>query len=229
MNISFFCPICQAPISHEERICGDCARKLDSECFDSMLSRCPSCHFPKLNDDYLCERCNNGQRKVHRIYPVARYDGSLSHSILYSFKFKGHKELARVIALYLERALSVLDPEGKAVLVPVPCSEQRLVRYGWDHMLEVVKALKRPYLCLIANRDSLQQQKSLDREQRLSASSGKFIIDPECKQELEDLKGNKVIVVDDIATTLSTMNSAIDLLEAEGFTEVLGASWLCEL
>ncbi len=229
MHISFFCPICRSPISHEEVICRSCREELDSECFDSMLSRCPICHFPKLNEDYVCERCNGGARKVPRIYPVARYDGSLSHSILYSFKFKGNKELAKVIALYLRRALSVLDPDGKALIVPVPCSEQRLVRYGWDHMLEVAKALGRPYLGLIANKESSQQQKSMDREQRISASSGKFILNPYCKVPLEEIREKRIIVIDDIATTLSTMTSALDLLETEGFTDVCGATWLCEL
>lgn len=230
MHLPFFCPICNAPISHEDKICKDCAKQLDSECFDSMISRCPICFFPRLSDDYVCEKCGNGTRSHYRIYPVARYDGKLGYSVLYSFKFMDHRELAIVAAKYLKRALDVLDPEGKALIVPVPCSMERLEKYGWDHMIEVCKALKRPYLSLISNGDAaIHQQKRLKRTERILASYCKYAINPEYADKVEELRDRKVIVVDDILTTGSTMLSAIGLLEKSGFTDLSGATWLCEL
>ena len=161
---------------------------------------------------------------------MARYDGKLSYSVLDSYKFHGHKEMAAVIAFYISLAIAVLDPLYEALIVPIPCSEVRYERFGWDQMVEVCKVLKRPYLQLISNSDSvLKQQKRMNRAQRTEASAEKFIINKEYESEIEKLAERKIIVVDDIVTTMSTMNSAISLLKSNGFTNVCGASWLCEL
>ncbi len=230
MHLTYLCPICNAPVSQKDKICKDCTDKLDAECFDYTLSRCPICFFPKVSDDYICERCENGRKGYYRIYPVARYDGKLGYSVLYSFKFMNHKELSHVAAMYLRKALSVLDPEGEALIVPVPCSEQRLRTFGWDHMIEVCKALDRPYLSLISNSEAaIYQQKRLKRAERILASYGKYMINPDYADKIDELKDRKVIVVDDILTTGSTILSSIGLLEHSGFKDVSGATWLCEL
>ena len=219
-----FCPVCKAPADSHNVICDDCRAELDSECFDTFMDRCPVCFYPRVASLYSCRRCAQGPAK--RIYPVARYDGKLSYSILDSFKFHGHKEMAKVIALYLSRALSVLDPENKALIVPIPCSSKRLSLLGWDPMVEVCKALRRPYECLLINSTTRDiQQKKLNREQRIQASQGRYELNPKCKTKPD----RPIIVIDDVVTTMSTMNSAMDFLSEQGFSDVSGASWLCEL
>ncbi len=222
------CPVCKAPIDSTDIICKDCRAQLDSECFDFSMSRCPMCFYPKLDDLYICERCEGGI--YNKVFPVARYDGSLGYSVLYSFKFHGHKEMARVAALYLSRAFKALDPEAKAILVPVPCSKERLKLLGWDPMVEVCKATRRRFLQLLVNSDDQRiQQKRLSRQERIKAAEGRFAVNHRYEKELDELKQEKIIVVDDIITTMSTMNSAIAFLKGKGFQDVSGASWLCEL
>ena len=204
------CPVCGSVKLSSSAVCPDCQTQLDSECFDSFMSRCPNCMYPILSPLYKCTRC--GGAGTFRVYPVADYGGSLGYSVLDSFKFHGHREMAKVGAFYLSRALSVLDPEGRAVLVPVPCSRVRLRRFGWDQMAEICKALGRPYASLLSQRNSASsvQQKKLDRAGRQD-------------------KGTKLIVVDDVVTTGSTMNAAITVLREYGYGDVDGAGWFAEL
>ena len=97
-------------------------------------------------------------------------------------------------------------------------------------MDEVCKAMGRPYLKLLENSgDARVQQKRLNRAQRLESSSGRFVINPKYEMRLPELKDRRIIVVDDMVTTMSTMKSAIGFLKENGFSVVCGASWLCEL
>ena len=226
------CPICGNPVLKGEVICRDCRRQLDSECFDSFMDRCPVCFYPRVASLYRCTRCRGNEGSAPRIFPVARYDGKMSYAVIDGLKFRGQRKLAPVVALYRRRALDGLDPEGKALIVPVPCSATRLERFGIDHMTDVCKALGREFLPLIVNRSAAAgpsaQQKMLDREQRIESSEGKFAINRNI-EDIDTLKSRPVVVVDDIVTTMSTMKAAIALLKEEGFEDVCGASWLAEL
>lgn len=224
MKFVRLCPICGSEAFTDSVICSECRKELDAECFDSFMSRCPECLYPRMSDQYVCQRCSSGLN--YRLFPVARYDGSLSFSLVDSFKFHNNKELAPVAAIYLSKALEKLDPDHEAIIVPIPCSSARIHRYGWDQMEEVCKYLKRPYFKLLKRNDDMQiQQKRLSRSQRITAVSGKFALSEDC----DSLKKRKIIVVDDIITTGSTMNAAISLLKENGFEDVCGASWLAEL
>ena len=224
MKFVRLCPVCGSEAFSDSVICPECSKELDAECFDSFMSRCPVCFFPRVSEQYVCGRCSSGQ--IGSLFPVARYDGSLTFSIVDSFKFHNRKELAPVVALYLSKALEKLDPGHEAIIVPIPCSSARIRRYGWDQMEEVCKYLDRPYFKLLKRNDDMQiQQKRLSKSQRMEAVSGKFTIAEDC----DSLKERKIIVVDDIITTGSTMNAALSLLKDNGFDDVSGASWLAEL
>ena len=222
------CPICNAPIEKSDVICPECRAVLDNECFDAHMARCPMCLYPKVSGDYICDQCLGGI--YNRVFPVSSYDGPLSYTVIYNLKFHGHKELAPVVAMYLKRALDVLDPDNEALLVPVPCSADRMKLLGWNPMVEVCKVLDRPYEELIINSGNRTvQQKRLNRAQRLGSAAGRFAINPPYKDRLDEFRDRRIIVVDDIVTTMSTMNSAIALLRSNSFSDVSGASWLCEL
>ena len=222
------CPICGNPVLKGEVICSDCRRQLDSECFDSFMDRCPVCCYPRVAPVYRCGICRGEEGKAFRIHPVARYDGRLSYSVIDGLKFHGLRQFAPVVALYLNRALECLDPAGTALIVPVPCSSARLEEFGFDHMTEVCKALRRPFLQLLENNSSGVQQKTLDKVHRLENAEGKYRLNDRIK-DIDGLRQRRIIVVDDIITTMSTMNSALACLRDNGFRDICGASWLAEL
>lgn len=222
-----FCPICKAPIRSSQILCDACKTQLDGECFDALLSRCPRCDYPILAQDYRCTMCQ--EPDFAKVHCVARYDGSLSYAVLDSFKFHSESSLASVVALYLSRAIEKLDPRHEALLVPIPCNKESLKRNGWDHMLMVCRHLDRPYMQLLIQGKDRPQQKRLDRKGRMEGSLDRFKINSHYEKDLESLKSRKVIVIDDICTTMSTIKSGIRTLKDMGFTDVMGASWLLDI
>lgn len=96
-------------------------------------------------------------------------------------------------------------------IVPVPLSEERLAERGFNQVEGLIEGI--PYRDIFEKRD-IEKQSSKTREERLSQDNA-FC-----------LKGginlpDKIIIVDDIYTTGSTLYQMVQLLEGVGIKEVL--------
>lgn len=191
------------------------------------MARCPKCFLPLVSEIYRCPRCHGVDGAVP-VYGVADYNSNLSYSLLHRFKFLGDRRIAGIVAMLMQKALYVLDPKAEAVVVPVPCSGESLKRRGWDQMLEVCGYLDRPTLGILENvQHDESQQKLLDRSQRIAKGMEKrFARSRHCGELSKETLDGSVIVVDDIATTFSTIMSAAECLKEIGFKDVKAAVWL---
>ena len=209
----------------DDLICEDCKKTLDSEKFDSYMVRCSSCFYPLISLDYVCPRCKNGS---FPLYCVADYNSNLSYSLLHRFKFLNDKKIAKIIAMYLQNAIDVIDSLKSSYVVPIPCSKESLKRRGWDQMIEVARFLNRPVLNILKNiNESDSQQKLLDRKERLEKEHKKrFAKISGYNISKEEASKTSVIVVDDVTTTSSTIKSAANCLREIGFEDIKAAVWL---
>ncbi len=210
-------------------ICKLCDEKLKREEFNSFLSRCEICHYPKMGPQYKCSNCNR-QWSIP-IYSLSDYSGTYSKAILEKFKFLNDKSLARLVSSFFEKGLSILDSQKTAVLVPVPCSSVSLKKRGWDQMREVVKHIDRISVNAVVNiSHSGIQQKNLTKDERAEFALRKYELNPKLKEkDLYLLKTHKVIIVDDIVTTKETVYAVASILKDAGISDISAVSWLCEL
>lgn len=226
------CLVCNAPSN--DVLCPDCKDTLDSECFDSYMVRCSECFFPMVSHDYSCPRCHTKEGKsctntsVVPIYAIADYNSNLSYSLLHRFKFFGDKKMAKVAAMYMQRAVDALDPKGDAYIVPVPCSRRSLKERGWDQMVQVCRYMDRPMLRILENtNEGLSQQKLLDRNQRMEKGREKRFSMASAYEGMDEGYENRpVVLVDDVTTTFSTIQAAACCLAGMGFKDVKAAVWL---
>lgn len=226
------CLVCNEP--SDDVLCHDCKAILDAECFDSYMVRCPKCFFPMVSYDYDCPRCHTKEGKsctntsVVPIYAIADYNSNLSYSLLHRFKFFGDKKMAKVAAMYMQRAVDALDPKGDAYIVPVPCSRRSLKERGWDQMVQVCRYMDRPMLRILENtNEELSQQKLLDRNQRMEEGREKRFSMASAYEGMDEGYENRpVVLVDDVTTTFSTIQAAAGCLAGMGFKDVKAAVWL---
>ncbi len=133
----------------------------------------------------------------------------------------------------INRGLDRLDSQHNAVIVPIPCSKASLKNRGWDQMKEVSKYLNRQVLDLltVSVDSNTTQQKLLDRSQRISKSTKRFEISKKYNLQklLDYLKGRKIILIDDVSTTFSTLTAAYNALKKMGFEELQAVVWLYDL
>ncbi|MCL5666921.1 MAG: ComF family protein [Patescibacteria group bacterium] len=124
-----------------------------------------------------------------------------------------------------------LLPNGnnlRPILIPVPLARSRK-RWRGFNQAEVLcqtlnETLELPYCTnLLARRRATKTQKDLKKEQRIKNVAGAFIYTRKNRchgEEIVSVQGRHVILVDDVATTGSTLQEAAKVLKRNGATKV---------
>lgn len=205
-------------------MCPSCLDKLNKDKFEYYFSRCPICGYPLISNEYKCENCKKNLK--YKIYSISDYKSSFSRDILERFKFYKDKSLSSIVAYIFSEII-----EKDSLIVFVPCSNKSKKKRHWDHMEEVCKELKKKYgfsyIKLLRNNSFKQQQKELNREERIQAAKNKYTL--KTSINIDKYKNKKIVVIDDVVTTGSTINSCIALLKNNGFTDVNAVTWFNEL
>lgn len=205
-------PVCEACVSR----------------FARLRWRCGVCAVALGQDSGLCGNCLTQPTPAPLEHCLTAVDYAYPwDDLIARFKFRDEPGLAGVLA---ERMLATPGAEdliaGSDWLVPMPLKTQRLASRGYNQAWELVKALRASFSCAPAGlADALVRlgnapdQHSLAREQRLHNLRGAFATSP---QRVAALRGKRVLLVDDVSTTGTTLNSAALALRQAGVVQVRG-------
>jgi predicted amidophosphoribosyltransferase len=143
--------------------------------------------------------------------------------MIVAYKERGRSGLALPLGVALARAVSAAGLP--ALLVPVPSTRASIRRRGYDPTLRIARVAARllasrgePVRCrrLLAHRRRVVDQAGLSAPGRLANLAGALVA-------RRDLRGVRVIVVDDVVTTGATLVEAARALRAAG-AEVCAAA-----
>ena len=125
-------------------------------------------------------------------------------SLIYQFKGCFDYELKDV---FLSRYFRELSLRYKGyVVVPIPSSKEDDEERDFNHVVEIFKMLKLQMLFLLRKTGRVKQATS-NSKQRKDISKYLELIDK------PDLTKRKILIVDDVYTTGSTMHAAINLIQ----------------
>ena len=203
------CAACDAPIAYEgadlERaaFCEACASSLDR----ALSPRCPRCglSFEVRGRDHLCGRCLADPPPFESLAARYAYGGALSDAIT-RFKYGPAPWLAAPLARLM--AESFAPPGPVDLVVPVPLHPKRLRERGFNQAALLARWIPRAAgapldtACLRREIDT-PHQAGLTAARRLDALAGAFRARPR-----ERLRGARVLLVDDVATTTATVRAA---------------------
>lgn len=166
---------------------------------------------------------------IAAVFPYV--DRSLPARLIHSFKYDLIKELyiplGRLLHLYFDDLIETQAFNGEAkdlALCPVPLHKRRLKWRGFNQAdllaiylgkktgTQVVYPLKRVHF--------RSTQMELKREDRLKNIKGAFILREEKGNPREHVSNKSVILIDDVATTLSTLNECALILKSAGCKKV---------
>lgn len=169
--------------------------------------RCVGCDARLPNERVFCGPCAATVLPDEVTGPViaaARFGGAVADGIR-RFKFGGRPDLARPLGALLRRALPrVLS--GVDLVVPVPLHPARLAERGYNQaalLARLVAPDRRARFApeALARVVATPQQVGLPREARMTNVAGAF------QPRSADLRGARVLLVDDVATTGATLSA----------------------
>lgn len=213
------CLHCDAPVASADALCGACFRAL------RPITRpyCPILGLPfeiDLGPEARSAEAIADPPPFGRARSAAIYD-AIARKIVSRLKYGDRPELARFCARLMATAGSDLWT-GSPVLVPVPLHRTRQLTRRYNQSTELARAIGRitglrvdP--TLVARKRRTPQQVGLSASARERNVAGAFAVDPSAAARLA---GRRIVVVDDVITTGSTVKAVTKALKRSGFADV---------
>ncbi len=210
------CPLCARSFPHgwSEPFCCRCL-----EGFSPLpAAHCPCCALPFIAADssaHLCAQCCRSAPPYAKVYAAGLYQKTLRRAIQ-QFKFNQLIGLDRPLASLLDRALA--EPLSSQLIVPVPMHKQRLKQRSYNQALLLARELGRIRKLPVSHQLLLRQlpsvpQQGLSARERERNLRGAFNV-------TAGLDGTRVLLVDDVMTTGTTVRESAQALLAAGAGEV---------
>lgn len=198
---SFLCPACESGLPHlSHPYCQVCAQPVPT------------------GRPGLCGLCASRPLAVDGIRAPFLMEGTMREAI-HSLKYRNLKAVAPILGQLLARYMESITVPGD-VLVPVPLHRRRLRDRGYNQSgllaKEVGKRMCLPVMegLMIRTRNT-PPQVSLSLEERMRNVEGSFAC-------VGNAQGQRLIVVDDVVTTGSTVSACAAVLRAGGAESVWG-------
>ncbi len=216
------CPVCDDIVrDFGEKICMECMSRLTY----LTMPWCMKCGKKLYAEEEFCTDC---RRKKHNfVRGRALYEYQSVALSIYRFKYAKRQEYAdffgEEIARYLGEFIQTINPDG---FIPIPLHKSRMRNRGYNQAQLIAKVVGAnmgipvydKLLLRVKNTMPLKQQNPEERQNNLKKA---FNI-PQ-----NDVKLNKVVIIDDIYTTGSTIDEAAVTLKQHGVKEVYFIALAC--
>ena len=223
----FLPPICHVcrefiPDAGEIHICPTCL-----DCLPLVSSPlCPICGIPFVGTgrDHCCGACLS--HKPH--FDVARahflYEGP-ARDLIHSFKYSRMTHLRKPLALLLLQGMrEFVTDQSPHLIVPVPLHRSRLRERGFNQAVLLGRVLSHRLLLPISvhvlarTRPTEPQIELPAAERRLNVKGAFAVTGP------DSVAGKRVLLLDDVMTTGSTMDECSKALKKAGAAAVIAVT-----
>ncbi len=185
---------------------------------------------PNLTQDTgaprLCAACLGGAEYAFDWARAAgRFDGALRDAI-HALKYDGRRRLGPILGDWARRAGGALlrPPCEPDIVAPVPLHRVRMRRRGFNQAWLIATGLvgersRRMVPDLLRRVRNTRPQVELDAELRAANVANAFAV-----ARPDEVQGRRVMIVDDVLTTLHTVNECARVLKAAGAAAVYVAA-----
>lgn len=181
---------------------------------------CNCCGKKLISEKQICVRCRteNPFKNIERVFSLFSYK-LWNVEIMFRWKKQSERIFSDFFAYLLAQKLQSLKKYcDDFVIVPVPPRPNKIKEIGWDQMDDIFKLLKYKYkfnAVKMLKRVSSQEQKKLDKKQRLEKIKNSYVI----KNKLSFIP-EKVCLIDDVKTTGATLECCAEILKGVGVKKV---------
>ena len=161
----------------------------------------------------LCPRCRRRPHAVTKARAAGSYDGAL-RALLHALKYERRRSLARPLAEIMRRYGNEVI-EGADALVPVPLHGRRRRARGFNQAEELAVHVGAPVLRALRRVRATASQTDLPAGRRHANVRNAFAM-----RRRVDVRGMRLVLVDDISTTGATLDACARVLLDAGAAEV---------
>lgn len=216
------CTVCGGNIRAGEYLCDQC----EARAVRIVAPFCQQCSEPfegAITSTFTCANCSH--RTIYFDAAVAAYRGrGVVRQIIHEFKYGRQAHLRYLVAHWLFAALDDERLRGRQfdIIVPVPLHPARQRERGFNQaalladLLSVRIAIRRR--SLLERIRYTTTQTAFDRAERMENLHNAFRL-----RKNMDVRGLRVLLVDDVLTTGSTLSECARVLKRGGATSVHAA------
>ncbi len=209
------CVLCQRRGQPLRDLCQPCQQSLPA-----LNQPCPGCALPLPpgTGAALCGQCQQGRTRVHTTVAACRYAEPVS-ALITRFKYQRQLAAGRVLtSLLLDRIHAHYRGHNlPQLLLPVPLHPQRLRERGYNQSLLIARDLSQALRIPLAT-GLLQRHRRTSPQQGLSARERRHNLRNAfaLSQTWTSNHYQCVALVDDVVTTMSTINEIVSVLQRGG-------------
>ncbi|MBN2398041.1 MAG: ComF family protein [Deltaproteobacteria bacterium] len=215
------CPTCGAVLVRpgEGPFCADCASTVRL----TISPLCPTCGVPfpaAFGEDHLCEECILSPPPFTVARSWGRYEGVLLDAI-HLFKYRGDISVGEALGRMMAQASYDSLAIGRySLVIPVPLHPSRLRRRGFNQSLILAREVSRRHsmpldFSVLRRTVYTEAQVTLSGKERKENVRGVFEVNDRSR-----VRGRRVLVIDDVYTTGSTVMECARVLIKNGAREV---------
>ncbi len=179
-----------------------------------LEAQCSRCAEPLSNSAIeLCGRCLKRTPSYERVHAPYLYADPI-RTLIVDFKYRQRLHLAQVLGWLLQLSADALLTDLPTLIVPVPLHSTRLRERGFNQALELARPLARhlgvrcDYRLALRTHHSAPQA-TLSAKKRQQNVKNLFLVK-------HALKGQRVLIIDDVVTTGATVESLSHVLKQAG-------------
>ena len=209
------CVVCErlVPESEEGIVCGHCWSRVR----ELPHPRCERCGHPR--DAWSCRWCPNLPPFVRAARSFCWIGAGTGKSIVHALKYDGWTRAAEAMAMRMARMSFPVDVASERfAVVPVPLSPSRLRERGFNQTellaRHVAARWKIPVGAdVVVRGSSTRSQTELTPGERKGNVAGAFSVPAPARSAI---KGQHLVLLDDVITTGATLHAAASALFAAG-------------
>ena len=217
------CSICGKNIRAGEYLCDGCEGKL----IRIVAPFCQTCSEPfegSIDNAFTCANCSH--RAIYFDAAVAAYRGrGVVRDVIHQFKYARQIHLRHLVARWLRAAMDDqrLRNCDFDYIVPVPLHPARERERGFNQaslLSELLSAqISIPSKAVLERVRYTTTQTALDRSERMENLHNAFRL-----RKNADVRGLRVLLIDDVLTTGSTLSECARVLKRAGAASVHAAT-----
>lgn len=200
--------------------CFGCLRNpeaLCSTCLDTMRQKeslCFFCHERTEDIGNICFSCRK-KSVLDGIWWPWKYKTPATKQVLEAFKYKNKTILAEHMAKEMHEAIRGKLDTSNIVASSVPLHPRKQKERGFNQAVLLARHLRVPHEIFLERIRDTSPQAHASRQERITHMQDAFLV----KDPLS-VFGKKILLIDDVATTGSTITSAARTLKRAGAKEV---------